>query len=196
MSALEYRRLEEAAMSYLRAFAPWIAFAVIPSGYWKWAALFALAISLAGLISQVRAGQPADAQIIEIGSAAYFAAITGLAFADPKTALHPYIPCIASGALGLIACVSLAVGKPFTLGIARQSVPREVWDHPLFFRVNVIITSVWAASFVAGCVILAFLAHSPLATRSAVQVAAFVIPLVFTIRYAASARERGRAAAS
>jgi hypothetical protein len=183
-------------VSYLRAFAPWIAFAVIPSGYWKWAALLALAISLAGLISQVRAGQPADAQIIEIGSAVYFAAITGLAFADPKTALHPYVPCMASGALGLIACTSLAVGKPFTLGIARQSVPREVWDHPLFLRVNVIITSVWAASFVTGCVILAFLAHSPLAARSAVQVAAFVIPLAFTIRYAARARKRGQAAAS
>jgi hypothetical protein len=183
-------------VSYLRAFAPWIAFAVIPSGYWKWAALLALAISLAGLISQVRAGRPASAQIIEIGSAVYFAAIAGLAFADPDTALHPYVPCLASGALGLIACVSLAVGKPFTLGIARQSVPREVWDHPLFFRVNVIITSVWAASFVTGCVILAFVAHSPVAARSAVQVAAFVIPLVFTIRYAARARERGRAAAS
>jgi hypothetical protein len=192
---VEYR-IEEVAVSYLRAFAPWIVFAVIPSGYWMWAALFALAVSLAGVISQVRTGQPASAQIIEIGSAVYFAAITGLAFADPKTALHPYVPCMASGALGLIACASLAIGKPFTLGIARQSVPREVWDHPLFLRVNVIITSVWAASFVTGCVILAFLAHSSVAARSAVQVAAFVIPLVFTIRYAARARERGRAAAS
>jgi hypothetical protein len=196
MSVLEYLRLKEIAMSYLRAFAPWIAFAVIPSGYWNWAALFALAISVAGLVSQVRAGQPAGAQIIEIGSAVYFAAITALAFADPKTALHPYVPCMASGALGLIACTSLAIGKPFTLGIARQSVPREVWDHPYFLRVNVIITSAWAASFVTSCVILAFLAHSPLAARSAVQVAAFVIPLVFTIRYAAHARQRGQAAAS
>jgi len=183
-------------MSYLRAFAPWIAFAIIPSGYWEWAALFALAVSLVGLISQVRARRPADAQIIEIGSAVYFAAIAGLAFADPKTALHPYVPCMASGALGLIACVSLAIGKPFTLGIARQSVPREVWDYPMFLRVNVIITSVWAASFVTGCVALGLLAHSPAAARSAVQVAAFVIPLVFTIRYAARARERGRAAVS
>jgi hypothetical protein len=193
MSVLEYVGVEEHAMSYLRAFAPWIAFAIIPSGYWEWAALFALAVSLAGLISQVRAGRPAGAQIIEIGSAVFFAGITGLAFADPKTALHPYVPCLASGVLGLIACVSLVIGKPFTLGIARQSVSREVWDHPLFLRVNVIITSVWAASFVIGCVVLGFLAHSPVAARAAVQVAAFVIPLVFTIRYAARARERGRA---
>jgi hypothetical protein len=183
-------------VSYLRSFAPWIVFALIPASDWRWAALFALVISMAGIASRVRAGVPADAQIIEIGSAVYFAALTGLAFADPKTPLHAYVACLASGALGLIACSSLAIGKPFTLGIARQSVPREAWDNPLFYRVNVIITSVWAASFVIGCVILGFLAHSPVAARSVVQVAAFVIPLVFTLRYVARARERGQAAAA
>jgi hypothetical protein len=181
-------------VSYLRSFAPWIVFAVIPSSDWKWAALFALAISLASVIVQVRAGLPADAQIIEIGSAVYFAALTALAFADPKTPLHPYVACMASGALGLIACVSLAIGKPFTLGIAKQSTPRELWDRPGFYRVNVTITSVWAASFVVGCVILGLLAHSSVTARSVVQVAAFVIPLVFTIRYVARARARAEAA--
>ena len=183
-------------MSYLRSFAPWIAFAVVPAGDWKWAALFALAVSLISVILQLKAGQPADALILEVGAAVYFAALAALAFADPKTPLHAYVACMASGALGLIACTSLLIGKPFTLGIAKQSVPREAWDHPLFYRVNVIITSVWAASFVAGCVILAFLAHSSSAARSVVQVAAFVIPLVFTVRYVARARERGQAAAA
>jgi hypothetical protein len=183
-------------VSYLRSFAPWIVFAIIPVSDWKWAALFALAVSLAGVILPIRAGLPADAQILEIGTAVYFAALTGLAFADPATPLRSYVACLASGALGLIACASLALGKPFTLGIARQSVPREVWEHPLFYRVNVIITSVWAASFVVGCVILGLLAHSAATARSAVQVAAFVIPLVFTMRYVARARERGKAAAA
>jgi hypothetical protein len=183
-------------VSYLRSFAPWIVFALIPAGDWKWAALFALAVSFAGIILQIRAGLPAGAQILEIGSAVYFAALTGLAFADPNTSLHAYVACMASGALGLIACASLAIGKPFTLGIAKQSMPRHVWDNPLFYRVNVIITSVWAASFVVGCVILAFLAHSNATARSTVQVAAFAIPLVFTVRYVARVRERGKAAAA
>jgi hypothetical protein len=183
-------------VSYLRSFAPWIVFAVIPSSDWKWAALFALAVSLAGVIAQVRKGVPVDAQILEIGSAVYFAALTGLAFADPKTPLHSYVACMASGALGLIACASLAIGKPFTLGIARQGMPPQVTENPLFFRVNVIITSVWAASFVVGCFLLAFLAHSSVTARSVVQVAAFAVPLVFTLRYVAHVRERGKAAAT
>jgi prepilin signal peptidase PulO-like enzyme (type II secretory pathway) len=181
-------------VSYLRSFAPWIAFAVVPAADWKWAALFALAISLVGIMLQVRAGLPADAQIIEIGSAVYFGALTVFAFVDPKTPLHAYTACLAAGALGLIACVSLAIGKPFTLGIAKQTTPRQLWDKPMFYRVNVIITSVWAASFVVSCVILALLAHSSAAGRSTVQVAAFVIPLVFTVRYVARVRERAQSA--
>ena len=175
-------------MSYVRAFAPWIVFAVIPSGAWQWAALFALVISVAGIARQTSSGLPLDAQIIEIGSAAYFAALAGLAFADPHTMLHDYTAALASGALGLIGLASLAIRKPFTLGVAKQSTPREAWGHPLFIRVNTVITSVWTASFVVGCVALAVLAHSSVLARSLVQAAAFAVPLVFTMRYVASVR--------
>ena len=175
-------------MSYLRAFLPWIVFAVIPSGDWQWAALIAVAVSVVGIVRQTGKGLPLDAQIIEIGSAVYFAALAALAFADPHTALHPYTPALASGALGLIGLGSLAIRKPFTLGVAKQGTPREVWDHPVFIHVNVVITAVWTASFVVGCVVLSLLAHSSVLARSAVQTAAFVVPLVFTIQYAGRAR--------
>jgi hypothetical protein len=185
---------EGSPVSYVRAFAPWIAFAVIPGTYWKWAALAALALSAAGLIRHARARMPLDAQIMDIGTAVYFAALTALAFADPKTPLHAYTAALASGALGLIALVSLAAGKPFTLGIAKQSIPREAWGNPLFLRVNMIITGVWAASLVAGCAALVLLAHSSPAARLTVQIAAFVIPMVFTVRYATHARNKAKAA--
>jgi hypothetical protein len=180
-------------MSYLRTFLPWIVFAAVPSGDWKWAALAALVVSAAGIARQTRTRLPLDAQIIEIGSAAYFAALAALAFADPRTALHAYVASLASGALGLIAGVSLAVKRPFTLGIAKQTIPEEYWDNPGFIRVNMVITAVWTASFVIGCAVLAALAHSSAPARIAVQVAAFAIPLAFTLRYAAQARARARA---
>jgi hypothetical protein len=180
-------------VSYLRPFLPWIVFAAVPASDWKWAALIALAISLAGIVLQTRSGLPPDAQIIEIGSAAYFAAVTVLAFADPRTALHAYIASLAAGALGLIAGFSLAIRRPFTLGIAKQSTPKQYWDNPTFIRVNMVITAAWTASFVISCAVLAALAHSPAPGRTAVQVAAFVLPLAFTLRYAAQARARARA---
>jgi hypothetical protein len=180
-------------MSYLRAFAPWIAFAVIPSSQWKWAALIAFVLSVAEIVRKTRGGLPLDAQIMDLGTSTYFVALTALAFADPKTALHAYIPAMASGALGVIATVSVLVRRPFTLGVARQELPREAWDNPLFLKVNMIISAVWAASFAAGCIGLAALAHSSAVGRIVVQTAAFAVPLVFTMRFVDHVRSRAKA---
>lgn len=180
-------------MSYLRTFAPWIVYAVVPTADWNWGALAALLVSLAVIAQQTRAGRSLDALIIEIGSAVFFAAITVLAFAAPHSALHPYAPALSSGALALIAGGSLAVRRPFTLGIAKQSTPREFWGQPMFIRTNVIITSAWTASFAIGAVVLGLVAHQSTAL-AITQVAAFVIPAVFTVRYSAHIRAKVAAA--
>jgi hypothetical protein len=181
-------------VAYLLAFSPWLAFAVIPGAEWGWGALLAFVLSVVGIVRQSRAGLPLDAQIIAIGSAAYFAGLAALAFADPHTTLHAYTAALASGALGLIGAVSLAVRKPYTLGIAKQDIPREHWDDPLFFRGNVIVTAVWTASFIVAALALAALAHSSITTRSIVQTAAFVAPMAFTVRYVGRARAQAQAA--
>ncbi|MEV6769366.1 hypothetical protein AB0N05_12155 [Nocardia sp. NPDC051030] len=171
-------------MTYLRAFAPWIVFAVIPSEYWQWSALIALGISIASIAQQTRAGRRLDAQIIDLGSAIFFAALTVVAFSNPDSSLHAYTPAAANAVLALIAGISLAVRVPFTLPIAKQTTPQEIWDQPLFIRTAYVLTSVWTASFAIGAVLLAILAHSD-TPRTIVQVLAFVIPVVFTIRYVA-----------
>ncbi|MEV6558043.1 hypothetical protein AB0M22_20175 [Nocardia sp. NPDC051756] len=182
-------------MSYLRTFAPWIVYAIIPSAHWQWAALIALLLSVVEVTRQLRAGRTLDALMIALGSLVFFAALTVLAFADPNTALHPYSPALSSGVLALIAIVSLAVRKPFTLGIAKQSSPKELWDNPVFIRTAYVLTSVWAASFTVGCVVLTFLAHADSAPRTIAQVLAFVIPVVFTIRYVAYIQSKAPAGA-
>ncbi|MFE9322030.1 hypothetical protein ACIHDR_32560 [Nocardia sp. NPDC052278] len=177
-------------MSYLRAFAPWIVFAVVPSQYWQWAALAALGVSVLGIAQQVRAGQRPEAMAIDIGSIVFFAALTVVAFADPDSALHPYTPALSSGVLAVVAGLSLAVRVPFTLPIAKQTTPQELWDHPVFIRTAYVITSVWTASFVIGCLALTALAHSASSVRTIVQVLAFVLPVLFTIRYVAYIRAK------
>jgi hypothetical protein len=39
------------------------------------------------------------------------------------------------------------VRSPFTLGIARQRAPREVWQRPEFLRLNMVLSTAWAVSF-------------------------------------------------
>lgn len=188
----EMKRLE-LKMTYLRTFAPWIVYAVIPSSQWKWAALAGLVISLVLIAQQTRAGRKPDALIIEIGSAVFFAAITVAAFAAPNSGLHPYAPALANGSLTLIAGVSLAIGKPFTLGIAKQTTPREFWDQPMFIRTNQVITAVWTASFLVSAAVLFAVAHSGSTVRTVVQVAGFVVPMVFTLRYVAYVQAKAAA---
>ncbi|MFF3567823.1 hypothetical protein [Nocardia jiangxiensis] len=180
-------------MSFLRTFAPWIVYAVVPSHYWQWAALIAACISLIEIFRLVRAGRGVTGMVIDLGSAAFFIALTILAFVDPNTPLHPYSPAISSGVLMIVAGISLLVRTPFTLPIAKQSTPPELWSNPAFIRVNYIITGVWAASFTIGCLLLAILAHTD-TPRTVVQVAAFALPALFTLRYTARAQAAAKAA--
>ncbi|MGW7402904.1 hypothetical protein ACWGI9_04020 [Streptomyces sp. NPDC054833] len=175
-------------MSYLRTFLPWIVFAVLPSGDWQWAALAALLVAVALVAQQVRAGTGFDALIIELGSAVFFAVLAVVAFADPHSGVHDYSAALSSGTLAVIAGVSLAIGRPFTLGIAKRTTPPEVWKLKPFIRTNVVITAVWTAAFVLTAVVLALVAHAGDAhstTATVIQIAGFVVPMVFTIRYVA-----------
>ncbi|WP_405494233.1 hypothetical protein [Nocardia sp. NBC_00511] len=181
-------------MTYLRTFAPWIVYAIIPSEHWQWSALIALLISATSIAMQLRSGQKIDSLIIDIGSGVFFAALTVLAFTDPHTALHPYMPAISSGVLALIAGISLAIRVPFTLPIAKQTTPQEFWDQPLFIRTAYVLTWVWTASFAIGCVLLVVFAHQS-GARTVVQVLAFAIPVTFTLRYVAHIQAKARSLA-
>ncbi|MEU9008700.1 hypothetical protein AB0D12_02710 [Streptomyces sp. NPDC048479] len=183
-------------MSYLRTFLPWIVFAVTPSGDWQWAALAALVIAVAVIAEQVRSGVAFDALIIEAGSAVFFAVLAVIAFAHHDSDVHNYSAALSAGTLAVIAGVSLAIGRPFTLGIAKRTTPREVWGLTAFIRVNVVITAVWTAAFVLTAVVLAVLEHGGHAHSTAatiVQIAGFVVPMLFTVRYVAHVQAKAAA---
>jgi hypothetical protein len=174
-------------MTYVRSFLPWIVYAVVPSAHWQWGALAALAVALVLIAAQVRAGHRADAMIIELGSAAFFAVLTVVAFTADPAGLRPYSAALANATLAVIALVSLAVRRPFTLGIAKRTTPREFWELAPFVHANVVITRVWAASFAVAAVVLALVAGHT-AVVVAVQIAGLAVPIAVTNRYVARVR--------
>ncbi|MET7451428.1 hypothetical protein ABZT03_05915 [Streptomyces sp. NPDC005574] len=183
-------------MSYLRTFLPWIVFAVVPAGYWQWAALAALVIAVVVIAEQVRSGVGPDALVMEAGSAVFFAVLAVIAFTRHDSGVHTYSAALSAGTLAVIAGVSLAMGTPFTLGIAKRTTPREMWGVKAFIRVNVVITAVWTAAFVLTAVVLAVLEHGGHAHSTAatlVQIAGFVVPMLFTVRYVAHVKARAAA---
>jgi hypothetical protein len=187
-------------MSYLRTFAPWIVYALIagdsPASK-LWGAFAGLVVSVLVIANQLRRGSRVETLIIDIGSGGFFAALAAFALVLPRSGLLDYSTALSSAALAVIAWVSLAIHRPFTLGLAKQATPSAFWDQPLFRRTNIIITMVWAVSFTLGALALTVVVREDggVVARSLVQVAAFVIPMVFTLRYAAAVRARAQGAA-
>ncbi|MEU6849369.1 hypothetical protein ABZ901_05470 [Actinacidiphila alni] len=185
-------------MNYLRGFVPWIAFAVVSSFGWQWGALAGLVLGLRLIALARKSGAAADSLILERSTVFFFVVLTAVAFARTDSGLQDYTGTLSTGWLAVTAWATLAVKRPFTLGIARRQVPAEMWHNPVFLRVNVVITTAWALAFtvtsgVLGAVSAAGLGH---AVSIPVQIAGFAVPAVFTARYPARVRARATAAAT
>ncbi|MFI6604101.1 hypothetical protein ACIBHX_48410 [Nonomuraea sp. NPDC050536] len=181
-------------MPGLLGFAPWIVYAIIAtSDEWRWGAIVGLVTAIALVVLDKIKGKAWDEMVIESSAAVFFACLTVLSLIDPHSALTPYGPALVNVWLAGTAWGSLAIRKPFTLGIARTMTPPEVHNQPMFYRVNAIITSVWAAAFtIAAVTLTVVLSLAPHATTLviAIKVVTFVAPALFTIRYPKIVRAR------
>ncbi|WP_432868056.1 hypothetical protein [Microbispora rosea] len=181
-------------LRYVLTFLPWIAFAVLSTnGEARFGAAAALLVSLVLLAVDRRAGRGWDEMVIELSSGVFFAGLTLAAFTVTPAPFGEYGPAVSVAWLALTAWGSLAIRKPFTLGIARRTTPAAVQATPLFYRVNAVITAVWAVGFTLNAVGLALLlAFAPHATAAiiAVKVCGFALPALFTIRYPQIVRAR------
>jgi hypothetical protein len=183
-------------VNYVRGFAPWICYAALSAFDWRLGMCTAAAASLVLLGAQLRAR---SIDLLSTATCCFFVAMAVIALADPTSGLHRWTTALANGTLAVTALASLAVRRPFTLAIARTQVPREYWNAPLFIRVNMVLTAVWASAFTAAavaCALIVGYAHSATAALVTVQVLAFVVPFVFTGRYAERAQSAAAARAA
>ena len=179
-------------MSYVRSFAPWIAYAAVSAvADWRIAAGCALALAVAGVLADRR--RFGDVDDLTVATAGGFLALWALSLLDPSSPVHRFTPALSLTLLGGAAAVSLLRRAPFTLTIAKRTVAPELWGLPAFLDANTVITSVWAASLlVTAALCAAILAVAPAATAAwvAVEVVGFVVPVRFTTRYRAQVRSR------
>jgi hypothetical protein len=177
-------------LGYLRGFAPWIVFAAVAAADWRLGVLAGLVTAVAAIL-YARRTQSWDALLLDIGAVVFFVVLGVIGLADPYVPVAGWAGTLSLAWLALIAWGSLAIRRPFTLGIARQSTPRQMWANPVFHRVNVVITAVWAATFTAVTLAdaIVHLTHAGTAATVAVY-AGYVVPIVFTRRYPAIVRVR------
>ncbi|GAY16225.1 hypothetical protein [Mycobacterium sp. shizuoka-1] len=128
----------------LVSFAPWIAFLLIARDTQE---RVEIGLITALILSVVMAVLKLHRGIIMWVGLAFFTAATVavLGFDNIWTVRH--LGVLANGALALGSWITLALGRPFTLEYARAHTDPSKWNDPLFIRVNVQLTSLWAAVF-------------------------------------------------
>ncbi|MBK1660423.1 DUF3159 domain-containing protein [Paracraurococcus ruber] len=181
-------------MGILLAFAPFIAFALVERLAGPTAGLLAGARVSAGLLLRDRvAGR--SAKLLEIGTALLFGALALVALlGQPAWSVIGVRLAVDAGLLAIVLA-SIALGRPFTLQYARESVPPQLWDTPEFRRANLVVTAVWALAFavmVAAELVLLLLPGVP----RGIGIAAIVLALVGAVKFTGWYPDRVKASAA
>ena len=178
-------------MSQLRSFAPWIAYPAASALFgWQAGAAVALGFCVVGLLRDPRS---ATTDAFRLAALVLFGALTAVAYADPASGVHQYVPALIPATLAVAAAVSIVVARPFTVTFAKRVAPREFWDTPLFSHINVVLTGVWATCFAITAAIIAItltVAPHAFGVLLGAQIAGFVLPMRITRWYPAKARAR------
>lgn len=177
-------------MNTLLGFAPFILFFVLMRLSTPLVALAGATIVSAILIGRVVA-RGGSIKILEAGSLVLFGALTLYTLAARPGWSIAGVRLAVDGGLTLIVLGSIAARRPFTLQYAREQVPSQYWNHPIFLRTNNIISAVWFGSFLlsAACDAAAiWLPAVPLGAEIVVSIAAFVVAIWFSVWYPARVR--------
>lgn len=180
------------ALKRVRGFLSWIVFALFPNSMVAWAALTGLVISLVLFVQDRRRGIKLDALVLDAATLVFFAALSVAAYADPRAPVGLWSSTLSFGWLGVIAWGSLAIGQPFTLGMARRRVERDIWAQPAFRQSQFALTRLWAIVFtlIALALIACVLAHQSTVVTLTVRVAGLAIGAHLTSRHIKAARQQ------
>ena len=180
----------------LRGFMSWIVFALFPNSEVAWAALAGLGITVVLLAVDRRGGIPLDALVLDVSTVVFFAALAVAAFTAPHAPLGTWSGALSFGWLGVTAWGSIALRRPFTLGMARRRVPRELFEQVAFRRAQTALTRLWAIVFtvVAAVLVVCDAAHMSTMLTLAVRFAGLGVGAHLTSRRIQAARQHQAAA--
>ena len=179
-------------MSILLSLSPFAVFFVLMRAHSPLAGL--AGAFLTSLLLCLRMGWRREAlKILEVGSLVVFGALGAYTLLlAPRWTVATVRFAVDAGLLGIVL-VSLAIGRPFTLQYARERVPRQFWDLPVFLTTNRRITTAWAAAFavmVAADLAAEYTEAVPLWVDVAASIAAFGGAVWFTRWYPAAVQRR------
>jgi all-trans-retinol 13,14-reductase len=164
-------------------FAAWLTYGMLSAnGYWVVAALGALAIASAIVAHEHRRNA---IKIMDCTTVAYFAVTLITTVAVGPWLFKNYNIFLTWTVFALVTWTTLMIGFPFTIQYAREQAPVEVWDHPLFMRLNVILTVIFGLMFTvnAGLGVLALITGHLIVLGLIVPIVLLISAIVFSSTY-------------
>jgi hypothetical protein len=173
-------------MGILLAFAPFIGFAIVERLMGPVQGLVCGAlIAIAMLLRDVLVARKSP-KVLEVGTVLLFAGLAIYTILDGVSWSVLGVRLRVDAGLLLIALVSIAMQRPFTLQYARERTPSELWDRPEFIRANYAITIVWTLAFavmVAADFVMLTLQEVPIYVGIIATIVALVAAIRFTTWY-------------
>jgi hypothetical protein len=135
--------------SPLSGIAPWVVFSVLSTpGRYEVAVSSALGLAL--LTVWVGSRRGISVYALDVLSVAFFAILAAVGVVADKgliSFLELWAGEMTNIVLALFVIATIIVRRPFTLPYAKEQAPEEFWDTALFWRINYVLSGVWAGAF-------------------------------------------------
>jgi hypothetical protein len=150
------------ALKMLLSLIPWVAFSLIVGRWGEGSAAAAALAAVALALFFLFRGRAGGVKVIDVAGVATFAVLAVAALVGPEPV--PFLVAHYGRGLSALALALVMLGSvffvPFTEQYARESVPRQYWESPVFRAVNRRISLAW------GVVVLIMAGGHLLAGRS------------------------------
>ena len=135
-------------MGLLLAFSPFLAFLAGEHLLGIGPALCAGCAMAVALVARERLRGARETRVLEVGTAVLFGALAACAASMTNVAWSVgLVRLVVDAGLMLLVLAGAAMGRPFTLAIARARVTPERAAMPAFLRLNRLVAVVWAGAF-------------------------------------------------
>jgi intracellular septation protein A len=183
----------------LMAFGPFVLYGFASgANHWRVATGGGLILCLVFIAVRLRHRIPV--RLMDWTGLGFFAIASVLAIGLHSAAFPIYNVVVIWSCFAVAAWSSIAIGHPFTAAYARENTPPEFWVHPVFIRLNLVMTLVWCGLMtvnvgfaVTGVVIGGNFGKlvPGFALPTALLIAGFVFNSRFPARYLARAGDLG-----
>lgn len=183
----------------LMAFGPFVLYGFASgANHWRVATGGGLILCLVFIAVRLRRGIPI--RLMDWTTLTFFAIGSVMMIGLRSTLFPAYNVVVIWSCFAVAAWSSIAIGHPFTTAYARENEPPEFWVHPVFIRLNLVMTLVWCGLMtvnvgfaVTGVVIGGNFGKlvPGFALPTALLIAGFVFNSRFPARYMARAGDLG-----